>query len=58
MPVVMQHCTRDLVIPLSQAEALAAAFPRRPPFAVIEGFCHTPDPSRGLIPLIRAELAR
>ena len=58
MPVVIQHCARDFVIPISQGEKLAATFPIRPSFALIEGFCHTPDPSRGLKPLIRAELAR
>ncbi len=58
IPVVMQHCTRDFVIPLAQAERLASAFRNSPPFAVIEGRCHVPDPGRGLLPLIRAELAR
>lgn len=57
IPVVAQHCTRDWVIPLSEAERLLAAFPGRPDLAVIDGRCHVPDPTRGMLPLMRARLA-
>jgi hypothetical protein len=57
IPVIAQHCTRDWIIPLSEAQRLMAAFPGRAALAVIEGRCHVPNLERGLMPKLRAALA-